>query len=283
MKYPVISESKKTGNPSMDVKTLEYYAENKKSKVARLLLEYRKIQKARTTYLSGLLPKLIGDIGYPTYNLTRTATGRLSSGGRSKGIDLEKAKTKLFQDDVAISDFNIQNIPSKNKKLKNIVIARKGKVLIAADYDTSEIKCAAAYAKCPAMREFCNDPNKDFHTLVASEVFGVSYKNVTKDLREAAKTISFGLIYGMTSHGLAIRLGISEEQAIEYMHKYFSRMPEIKETIENTMEFVRKNGYVVNPFGRRRRFEYLNAEVEREAFNAIIQSFSSDLLLFAFI
>ena len=282
-KYPVVSTSKKTKFPAMDVKTLEYYADNLDCKIAKLLLKLRKIQKARSTYLSGLIPKLIGDIGYPTYNLTRTATGRLSSGGRTKGIDTNKAKIKLFQDDIAISDFNIQNIPSRDKTLKNIVIAREGRVLIAADYDTSEIKCAAAYSKCPAMREFCNDKKKDFHTLVASEVFKVPYNEVSKELRTIAKSISFGVLYGMTKEGLALRLGISVDEAERYINEYFERMPEVKEAIDRAIDNVRKYGYVVNPFGRRRRFEYLNAEVEREAFNAIIQSFSSDLLLFALI
>jgi len=282
-KYPVISESKKTKLPAMDVRTLEYYADNLECDIAKLLLRLRKIQKARSTYLSGLIPKLIGDIGYPTYNLTRTATGRLSSGGRTKGIDIKKAKTKLFQDDISISDFNIQNIPSRDKTLKNIVIAREGKVLIAADYDTSEIKCAAAYSKCPAMREFCNDKRKDFHTLVASEVFKVPYNEVSKELRTVAKSISFGVLYGMTKEGLAIRLGISVEEAERYINDYFERMPEVKEAIDNAIDHVRKYGFVANPFGRRRRFEYVNAEVEREAFNAVIQSFSSDLLLFALI
>ena len=119
--------------------------------------------------------------------------------------------------------------------------------------------------------------------MVASEVFEIPYNKVDNLTRFNAKAISFGLIYGLTIPGLANRLNTSESRAQDYMEKYFRRMPEVNTAIKNSIEHVRQFGYVVNPFGRRRRFDYVDPKVEREAFNAIIQSFSSDLLQLALI
>ena len=259
---PVLKKTKKD-NPSTDASTIERYAKEFDNKYCRLLVEYRKMDKLKGTYLDGLLLNMTEDnIMYPQYHLEIAETGRTSS---------DKP--------------NIQNIPHQ-KEFRNIVIARPGFTLLSVDFPQSEVRCAAMHSGDPGLIDVCNDPTKDFHTAMASKAFRIPYEEVTKEQRRDAKCITFGILYGMQSWTLAKDLGVSEEEAESIINDYFSGFTTLKKTIENTHKLIWSQGYVVSPFGRRRRIHKRNEldkfqrlAAERECYNFIVQSMSSDFLL----
>lgn len=231
-----------------------------------LLLQYRKAKKLYSTYIEGL-EELMDRDGrvHTTFNLHGTVTGRLSS-----------------------SRPNLQNIPRPDTdggRVRNLFVATPGYILVQGDLSQAEVRVLAYYSQDKTLIEAME--HEDIHTRTASLMFRVSPEEVTKELRTAAKRITFGLIYGMSTQSLARELDVSLAEAEELVDKFFSIFPKAREWIEDTKAFVLAHGYVETPFGRRRRFDVITrenrGEVLRQAVNTLIQSVASDLTLSALI
>jgi DNA polymerase-1 len=230
------------------------------------ILEYRTIAKLKSTYADGMDILINPQTGrlHTSYNQTITATGRLSS-----------------------SEPNLQNIPvrtEEGRKIRQAFIPEKGCVFISADYSQIELRLLAHFSKDKKLIEaFEND--EDIHTFTATEIFNVTSDLVTNDMRRAAKTINFGIIYGMSAYGLAQQLSISNEMAGQYIESYFARYPEIKDYMEETVISAREKGYVETLFGRKRYLPELasyNTAVrnfaERAAVNTPLQGTAADIM-----
>ena len=193
---------------------------------------------------------------------------------------------------LASSDPNLQNIPIKTddgREIRKAFIAEKNNILISADYNQIEMRILADLAEVKELRKaFLN--NEDIHALTASQVFNVPIKKVDENLRRKAKTINFGIIYGITQYGLAKQISVSNQEALDFINSYFKKFPEIKDYMEKTIKFCRKNGYVNNIFGRRIHLRGINDKnfsvrsfQERAAINAPIQSSAADIIRLAMI
>lgn len=237
-----------------------------------LILKYRRFSKLRGTYvdaLPGLIRPKTGRI-HTSFNQTLTATGRLSS-----------------------SDPNLQNIPIRTDEGREIrrafVPGAPSQVLLSADYSQIEIRLLAELSQDPILIESFRN-NEDIHTRTAAEVFGVARDQVTADQRRSAKTINFGLIYGMREFNLSQQLGISRHEAAQYINNYFARYRKVREFIDSTKEKVTADGFTTTLFGRRRTIPELKSanKMEREAglraaFNARIQGAAADIMKLAMI
>lgn len=219
--------------------------------IARLILEYRKYSKLKSTYTDAL-PALIDKDGriHTTYNQTITATGRLSS-----------------------SNPNLQNIPIRteegNKIRTAFVPASKSKsVILSADYSQIELRLLAHISKDKHLIEAFKS-GIDVHTLTASKVFEVPIEEVTKEMRYKAKAVNFGIIYGQSKYGLAKALNISNQEAETFINKYFATYPKIKAYMEATVKQAEIDGFVETIFGRKR---YLKDELDSS--NAMIREFA---------
>ena len=230
------------------------------------ILEYRTIAKLKSTYIEGMDILINPQTGrlHTSYNQTITATGRLSS-----------------------SEPNLQNIPvrtEEGRKIRQAFIPEKGCIFIAADYSQIELRLLAHFSKDEKLIEaFEND--EDIHTFTATEIFNVTSDLVNNDMRRAAKTINFGIIYGMSAYGLAQQLSISHEMAEQYIDSYFARYPEVKDYLEETVISAREKGYVETLFGRKRYLPEImsyNTTVrnfaERAAVNAPLQGTAADIM-----
>ena len=263
------SKQKKTG-ASTDIEVLEELAPL--HEVPRLLAEYRQIEKLRGTYVD-VLPKLVepstGRI-HTTYNQTIAATGRLSS-----------------------SDPNLQNIPVRTEAGRRIregfIPLEPGHLLLSADYSQIELRVLAHVSGDPALVEAFNT-GRDVHALTASKVFGVPPAEVPSELRDHAKIINFGIIYGMGANGLASRLKIPLPEARRFIEEYFTAYAGVKAWIDRTLDEARKTGHVTTIAGRRRYLADINsknynarAAAERVAVNAPIQGASADMIKLAMI
>ena len=167
---------------------------------------------------------------HTSYALASTTTGRLSS-----------------------SEPNLQNIPIRTadgRKIRRAFIAAPGHKLVSADYSQIELRLLAEIAGIAPLRKAFRE-GLDIHAMTASEMFGVPVKNMPGEVRRRAKAINFGIIYGISAFGLANQLGIAREEAGAYIKKYFERFPGIRDYIEETKAFARKNGYVLTLFGRK--------------------------------
>lgn len=262
-------KEKKTGY-STDVEVLEELAPE--HEVPRLLLEYRQYEKLRGTYVD-VLPTLVepgtGRI-HTTYNQSVAATGRLSS-----------------------SDPNLQNIPVRTELGRRIRAgfrpSRPDHVLLAADYSQIELRVLAHVTGDPALLEaFRTDV--DVHTLTASRVFGVEPADVTSEMRGKAKVVNFGIIYGISAHGLGSRLRIPPGEAKRFIDEYFAAYAGVREWIGRTLEGARASGFVSTVTGRRRYLADINSRnfnarsaAERVAVNAPIQGSSADMIKIAMI
>jgi len=237
-----------------------------------LIIEYRRISKLRGTYvdaLPSLVKKKTGRI-HTSFNQTGAATGRLSS-----------------------SDPNLQNIPIRTAEGREIrrafIPPDSGSVILAADYSQVEIRLLA---------HLCGDANliaafrngEDIHTRTAAEVFGTPPDQVTSDQRRYAKTINFGIIYGMREFKLSNQLGISRREAAEFIDNYFARFPAVKDFVEETKNRLMLDGYVTTMFGRRRYFPEANSGNRNErdaalraAVNTRIQGTAADIMKLAMI
>lgn len=259
MKLPALKKSK-TGNYSTNSDVLENL-DLLGFPIAAKLLEWRKFIKLQNTYIEPLIKKAEQDpnsIIRTNYNLNSTLTGRFSS-----------------------SSPNLQNIPKENK-IRRIFIARKGCKLLSADYSQVELRILSNIADVPELKAALLR-GEDLHNITAAQVFETN--NVTKELRNKAKAINFGIIYGISAFGLARQLNILKEEANSYIEKYFARYPGIKEYMETVKTEVRKNGYIKTMLGRRCYIENINSPnailrsiAERSAINAPIQGTAADII-----
>ena len=260
----------KTGY-STDVEVLEKLSVE--HPVPRLVLEYRQLQKLKNTYLDNLQNDRSERDGriHTSFNQTGAATGRLSS-----------------------SDPNLQNIPIRTDEGRRIRLAfvagGPGRVLMSADYSQIELRVLAHLSKEPALIEaFRND--EDIHAAVASEVFGVKLADVTREQRGNAKTINFGIVYGVTAFGLQRRIdGLSYQGAADLIASYNRRFPKIAEFLEQCVQVAQQNGYVETMMGRRRpvpevesRIASMRAAAERIAINSVVQGSAADLIKIAMV
>jgi len=240
-------------------------------KFPSLVLDWRQLSKLKNTYTDALQEHINSDTNrvHTSFLLAATNTGRLAS-----------------------SDPNLQNIPIKTedgREIRKAFIAEKDNILISADYNQIEMRILADMADVKELKNaFTN--KEDIHSLTASQVFNVPLKEVDENLRRKAKTINFGIIYGITQYGLAKQISVSNEEASEFINSYFNKFPEIRDYMQSTVKFCRKNGYVNNIFGRRIHLRGINDKnfnvrsfQERAAINAPIQSSAADIIRIAMI
>ncbi|HJR57021.1 MAG TPA: DNA polymerase I [Rhizomicrobium sp.] len=255
----------KTGAWSTDSDVLEDVAAEGHP-IARKVLEWRGLAKLRGTYteaLPGFINPRTGRV-HTSYAMASTSTGRLAS-----------------------TDPNLQNIPvrtEEGRRIRQAFIAPKGSKLISADYSQIELRLLAHIADIPELKRAFAD-NLDIHAMTASEIFGVPVKDMPAEIRRRAKAINFGIVYGISGFGLANQLGIAQSEANDYIKKYFTRFPGIRDYMEETKEFARSHGYVETLFGRRIHIREINAKVpglragaERAAINAPIQGAAADVI-----
>ncbi|MEK7131614.1 MAG: DNA polymerase I, partial [Patescibacteria group bacterium] len=232
---------------------------------------YRELTKLQNTYidvLPGLVNKKTNRI-HSHFNQTVAATGRLSS-----------------------SDPNMQNIPIRSelgREIRKAFISEPGNVLISADYSQIELRIVASLAQDKRMIEIFNN-DEDIHKATAAAINNVPLIEVTKEMRYAAKEVNFGVLYGMGPYGLSWRAGISQIEAKDFIRKYFEAFSGVREYIDRTLEFTKKEGYCETLFGRRRYLPELNAgnfqlraAAERMAINHPIQGTAADLMKMAMI
>ena len=267
-----ISSLKKTkkGSFATSASVLEDLA-FKGHELPKLVLNWRQASKLKNTYSDSLPEHLNPKTNrvHTSFLLAATTTGRLAS-----------------------SDPNLQNIPIKTEDGKNIrkaFISEKNKKLISADYNQIEMRILADLADVKELKKaFLN--NEDIHSITASQVFGVGLKKIDSDMRRKAKAINFGIIYGISQYGLAKQIGVTNNEAEEFLNSYFLKFPEIKEYMASTIKFCRKSGYVNNIFGRKthiigindKNFNVRNFQ-ERAAINAPIQGSASEIMRLAMI
>jgi len=269
LKIAVLKKTRK-GSFATNASVLEDLA-FKGHKFPQLILDWRQVSKLKNTY-SDALPEHINPNTkrvHTSFLLAATTTGRLAS-----------------------SDPNLQNIPIKSEDGKNIrkaFIAEKGYTLISADYNQIEMRILADLADVKELKKAFKN-NEDIHSLTASQVFNVDIKKVDQDMRRKAKAINFGIIYGISQYGLAKQINVSNHEADEFLNAYFSRFPEIKIYMDDTIKFCRKSGYVNNIFGRRSHFNGINDKnfnvrnfQERASINAPIQGSASEIMRLAMI
>ena len=269
LKIAVLKKTKK-GSFATNASVLEDLA-FKGHKFPQLVLDWRQVSKLKNTY-SDALPEHINPNTkrvHTSFLLAATTTGRLAS-----------------------SDPNLQNIPIKSedgKDIRKAFIAEKGLTLISADYNQIEMRILADLADVKELKKAFKN-NEDIHSLTASQVFNVDIKKVDQDMRRKAKAINFGIIYGISQYGLAKQINVSNHEADKFLSAYFSRFPEIKIYMEDTIKFCRKSGYVNNIFGRRSHFNGINDKnfnvrnfQERASINAPIQGSASEIMRLAMI
>jgi len=267
-----IAKSKKTkkGSLATNANILEDLALTE-HKFPKLILKWRQISKLKNTYSDALQDHISKKTKrvHTSFLLAATNTGRLAS-----------------------SDPNLQNIPIKSeegREIRKAFIADKKNILISADYNQIEMRILADIADVKELkRAFKN--NEDVHCLTASQVFNVPINKVNDDLRRKAKTINFGIIYGITQYGLAKQISASNQEALDFINSYFKNFPEIKDYMNSTISICRKQGYVSNIFGRRIHLRGINDKnfsirsfQERAAINAPIQGSAADIVRLAMI
>lgn len=268
LKLPVQRKTGITGEPSTDQETLEKLAPL--HPLPRKILEQRTIAKLKGTYVDAL-PELVnprtGRI-HASFNQTVASTGRLSS-----------------------SDPNLQNIPIRSEQggqIRQAFLPAEGWMLLTADYSQIELRLLAHFSGDEALRQaFAED--RDIHAAVAAQIFGVPEAEVTANMRRTAKTVNFGVIYGMSAAGLAARLEIPREEAAKFIDAYFARYPKVQEYQKQLLEKCVRTGHVGTILGRRRRIEGVRVastyqsrnQPEREAINMEIQGSAADLIKLA--
>jgi DNA polymerase-1 len=255
----------KTGAWSTSAQVLEELAEEG-HELPQKILDWRQVTKLKSTYTDAL-PGYVNPVTnrvHTSYALAATTTGRLSS-----------------------SEPNLQNIPVRHeegRKIRRAFIAAPGHKLVSADYSQIELRLLAEIAGIDALKTAFRE-GVDIHALTASEMFGVPVKDMPGEVRRRAKAINFGIIYGISAFGLANQLGIPREEAAAYIKKYFERFPGIRDYMEETKAFARRNGYVTTLFGRKCHYPDIansNASVrafnERASINARLQGTAADII-----
>jgi DNA polymerase-1 len=237
----------------------------------RSILEYRELYKLKSTYVDAL-PRLVsartGRI-HTTFNQTVTSTGRLSS-----------------------SDPNLQNIPMRTelgREIRKGFIAGEGNVLLSLDYSQVELRILAHLSGDEDLRKAYLE-GEDVHAATAALVFGVKREDVTKEMRDTAKMVNYGLVYGMKPFGLSQRLGISAEKAKDFVDSYFAALPMVKKWIDSTLDSVREKKYTTTLMGRRRYLHDISSTnysrrefAERAAINSPIQGSAADMIKIAMV
>ncbi|MDB5149028.1 MAG: polA [Mucilaginibacter sp.] len=243
-----------------------------KSDIVRDILDFRQLQKLKSTYVDALPQMVNPKTGrvHTSYNQAVAATGRLSS-----------------------VNPNLQNIPirtERGREVRKAFIPRdSGHTIVSADYSQIELRIIAEISKDPNMMQaFIN--NLDIHTATAANVYGIGLDEVTSDQRRNAKAVNFGIIYGQSAFGLSQSLGIPRKEAAEIIEQYFIQFAGIKQYMSDTMNFARENGYVCTLMGRRRYLRDINSAnatvrgfAERNAINAPIQGSAADMIKIAMI
>ena len=260
----------KTGQYQTDEETLLSLAG--KHEVVQQILDFRALQKLKSTYVDAI-PQLVnartGRV-HTHFNQAVAATGRLSS-----------------------QNPNLQNIPIRTelgREIRKAFIARDSKhVLLSADYSQIELRVIAHISGDPGMKE-AFVAGHDIHTATAAKVWGVEIDHVDSDMRRKAKTVNFGIIYGISAFGLSQRVGISRSEAKEIIDQYFIQFPGIKSYMDSTIEGARSKGYVETILGRRRYVPDVNSSnatvrgfAERNAINAPIQGSAADMIKLAMV
>ncbi len=269
LKLPPQRKTGITGEASTDQESLERLAAMG-HELPRKIIEHRQIAKLKGTYVDALPDLVNPDTGriHASFNQTVAATGRLSS-----------------------SDPNLQNIPvrtEQGRQIRQAFVPEPGWLLLTADYSQVELRLLA---------HFCGDANlqqafaedRDIHGSVAAQIFGVPEKDVTSEMRRRAKTVNFGVIYGISAHGLAVRLGISREEGARFIDAYFAQYPKVQEYQAKLLAECRRTGYVGTILGRRRAITGVRPDStyasrnqpEREAINMEIQGSAADLMKLA--
>ncbi len=239
--------------------------------VVALILEHRQLQKLKSTYVDALLALVNPHTGrvHTSFNQTVAATGRLSS-----------------------SDPNLQNIPVRTeigRRVRRAFVARPGACFLSADYSQLELRILAHMADDPTLLEAFAQ-GEDPHAATAAEVLGVDIRQVTQDERRIAKTVNYGVLYGMSDFGLADRLGLAGAQASAFIQRYFDRFSTVKEFQERVIREVTRRGYAETLLSRRRYFPEIKSSIYavrqaaiRAAINAPIQGTASDIVKIAMI
>jgi DNA polymerase-1 len=257
---PVIKKTS-TGKPSTDASVLK----KMEHPLVDALLEYRELEKLRSTYVDGYLPLVDADGRIHTrFNQMAATTGRLSSDRP-----------------------NLQNIPVRSESgrtIRRAFIAGEGAEFLVADYSQIELRVLAHMSGDPFLLEAFR-VGSDIHTATAARVWGLTEDEVTVEQRRRAKMINFGLLYGMEAFGLADRLGISREEARDQIDAYFSQFVQVKEFMSAVVTQARNQGYTTTLFGRRRYLPELKSDNfrirqmgERMALNAPVQGTSADII-----
>lgn len=243
-----------------------------KHEVPALILEYRQLAKLKSTYIDAL-PALVnpktGRV-HALFHQTGTETGRLSS-----------------------SQPNLQNIPIRTELGREIrkafIPLKSGHVIVAADYSQVELRILAHITRDPGLVKAFQE-NQDIHAYTASLIFDVPEKDATPQMRDTAKRVNFGIIYGMSAFGLAKDLGVSQADAEEFISKYFSRYPKVKDFMDNAIRQCQEKGFVTTLLNRRRYIPEINSSNEsmkqfaqRQAINTPVQGSAADLMKLAMI
>jgi DNA polymerase-1 len=269
LQLPIIRKTK-TGY-STDAEVLSELAAMKVSPIPELLLRYREVEKLLSTYVKALPTMVRSSTNkiHSHFQPSNAATGRLSS-----------------------DNPNLQNIPVRTengRRLRQGFIASKGRVLLSADYSQVELRLLAHFSQDPGMLEaFTKD--LDIHRQTAAEVFDIPLEKVTKDQRNGAKAINFGLMYGQTSFGLSQALHISQGEAKKYITAYFKKFSSVKSYLDSLKEKAEETGYAETLFGRKRVLPDIKASnrqvkamAERVAINSPIQGTAADIIKLAMI
>ncbi|MCL4159303.1 UNVERIFIED_CONTAM: hypothetical protein GTU68_019907 [Idotea baltica] len=261
---PVLKKTPK-GQPSTAESVLQDLADEG-YELPQVIMRYRSLSKLKSTYTDRLPEQVNKTTGrvHTSYHQAVTATGRLSS-----------------------SDPNLQNIPIRSeegRKIREAFVAPEGYTILAADYSQIELRIMAHLSQDAGLLS-AFAAGEDIHRHTASEIFSVSLDDVSDDQRRSAKAINFGLIYGMSAHGLSKQLGIDRVQAADYMTVYFERYPGVKNYMNNTREQAKEDGYVETLLGRRLYLPEINASnglrrqyAERTAINAPMQGTAADII-----
>lgn len=274
---PIQRRTGQTNEPSTDQDTLEKLARLDPAKypqaqVAVAIVEHRQVSKLKGTYVDALPLIVNPKTGrlHTSFNQTVAETGRLSS-----------------------SDPNLQNIPIKTpqgQQIRRAFLPREGWTLLSADYSQVELRLLAHFCKDETLRAaFAND--QDIHASVAAEIYKVPLQEVSSEQRRMAKTVNFGVIYGMSAFGLSEALTISRTEAEDFINMYFARYPNVLQYQDNLLRACRESGYVSTILGRRRKFNqseiserpsYRNRKaIDRQAINMEIQGSAADLMKLA--
>ena len=267
LRLPVLRRTK--SGPSTAAEVLEVLAAE--HEIAAEILERRQLQKLKSAYADAL-PRLVREKTgrvHTSFNQAVAATGRLSS-----------------------ANPNLQNIPvrtEEGRRIRRTFVPKKGHVFVKADYSQIELRVLAHMAQDEAMIEAFRK-GSDIHAETAAELFGVPPLEVTREQREAAKAINFGIVYGMSSFGLARGTGLSKDDAARFIERYFKRYPQVALYMQASVRRARELGYAETLFGRRRYLPDLASKnrrtrkaAERAAINMPIQGSAADIMKMAMV